>query len=251
MTEKRKEQITLLLKSIETGEVEHTAVVNEEKYIQHNPQTKEGGVGLAELFKELSKTNPRVNMVRIFSDGDYVFGHTEYDFSSRRIGFEVFRFEGDQAVEHWDNIQSRMGSNPAGRSMVYGETAVCDLNLTEENRQTVRAFVEQVLRQGAQDLVGDYVQVSTYQEHSPERGDDIGQWLSLLSGDMPQMRYDKLHRILAEGNFVLTVCEGERAGQHSSFYDLYRLEKGLIVEHWDTVEKVPPPDSWQNQNGKF
>ncbi|MFT7519795.1 MAG: hypothetical protein ACI9MC_001939 [Kiritimatiellia bacterium] len=27
-----------------------------------------------------------------------MFGHTEYDFCTRRIGFEVFRFEGEHAV---------------------------------------------------------------------------------------------------------------------------------------------------------
>ena len=105
MTSKRKDQICTLLKGIETGDEASVAVVSAEKYIQHNPQTHEGGEGLAALFKRLSRSSPRVNIVRIFSDGDYVFGHTEYDFSSSRIGFEVFRFEGDLAVEHWDNIQ--------------------------------------------------------------------------------------------------------------------------------------------------
>ena len=38
-------------------------------------------------------------------DGDFVFAHTEYDFATSRVGFEVFRFEDDLAVEHWDNIQ--------------------------------------------------------------------------------------------------------------------------------------------------
>jgi predicted SnoaL-like aldol condensation-catalyzing enzyme len=75
------------------------AVVHPDKYIQHNPQTHEGGVGLAELFSQLSKSSPRVNIVRVFSDGDYVFAHTEYDFSNSNIGFEAFRFEGDQTVE--------------------------------------------------------------------------------------------------------------------------------------------------------
>ncbi|MFT4975744.1 MAG: putative SnoaL-like aldol condensation-catalyzing enzyme [Myxococcota bacterium] len=60
---------------------------------------------MAALFARLSKTSPRVNIVRAFADGDFVFGHTEYDFATRRIGFEVFRFEGDMTVEHWDNIQ--------------------------------------------------------------------------------------------------------------------------------------------------
>jgi predicted SnoaL-like aldol condensation-catalyzing enzyme len=79
MTDQRKQLIRALLKGIETGDEAATAVVNLDKYIQHNPQTQEGGEGLAALFKRLSKTSPKVNIVRIFSDGDFVFGHTEYD----------------------------------------------------------------------------------------------------------------------------------------------------------------------------
>jgi predicted SnoaL-like aldol condensation-catalyzing enzyme len=47
------------------------SVVNQEKYIQHNPQTHEGSEGLAALFKRLSKTSPRVNIVRVFADGKF------------------------------------------------------------------------------------------------------------------------------------------------------------------------------------
>ena len=86
MTTLRKRQILNLLKAIETGDEESVRVVDHEKYIQHNPQTQEGGEGLAALFKRLSKTSPRVNIVRIFSDQDYVFAHTEYDFRSHRVG---------------------------------------------------------------------------------------------------------------------------------------------------------------------
>ena len=118
----RKNQIRKLLKGIETADPAAAAVVNESKYIQHNPQTQEGSEGLTALFARLSKTNPRVNIVRAFADGDFVFALTEYDFASRRIGFEVFRFDGDLAVEHWDNIQPRRGPNPSGRTMVDGPT---------------------------------------------------------------------------------------------------------------------------------
>ena len=83
MTLNRKDRIRALLKGIETGDPAAVAVVSPDKYIQHNPQTHEGGEGLAALFKRLSKTNPRVNIVRAFADGDYVFAHTEYDFASR------------------------------------------------------------------------------------------------------------------------------------------------------------------------
>ena len=85
-------------------------MVNEDKYIQHNPLTRAGSVGLAELFKRLSQTSPRVDIVRIFEDGDYVFAHTEYDFQSLEIGSKSW-FEDGFAVEHWDNLQQSRGPN--------------------------------------------------------------------------------------------------------------------------------------------
>ncbi len=50
MTANHKDQICALLKGIETGDPASVAVVNEAKYIQHNPQTHEGSEGLAVLF---------------------------------------------------------------------------------------------------------------------------------------------------------------------------------------------------------
>lgn len=253
MTDKRKAQIRTLLKGIETGDPASVAVVNEAKYIQHNPQTHEGSDGLAALFARLSKTNPRVNIVRIFSDGDFVFGHTEYDFATRRIGFEVFRFEGDQAVEHWDNIQSRLGPNLAGHSMVDGPVVAIDLDQTEANRTLVRSFTEEVLIGRGLDRFDDFV-ADGLVDHSPGLAGDrdaVHEALAAEDGGDPVIRYDRLHRILAEGCFVLTVSEGTKAGVHTSFYDLFRVAGGKIVEHWDTVEKVPPKSEWKNDNGKF
>jgi predicted SnoaL-like aldol condensation-catalyzing enzyme len=45
------------------------------------------------VFKRLAETSPRVEIVRMFEDGDYVFGHVEYDFAEVVTGFEVFRFD--------------------------------------------------------------------------------------------------------------------------------------------------------------
>mgnify|MGYP000445083235 CR=1 FL=1 len=255
MTSKRKEKICALLKGIETGDEASVAVVNPDKYIQHNPEIQEGGEGLAALFKRLSKSSPRVNIVRIFSDGDFVFGHTEYDFSSSRIGFEVFRFEGDQAVEHWDNIQSRGGPNPSGHSMVDGEFKVSDLEKTESNRELVREFVGDVLIGGEMQKLPHFVDAQSYIEHNSRLTDGLSSLHQALviqpAGEGISIQYDKLHRLLADGNFVLSACEGFRAGIHTSFYDLYRVASGKIVEHWDTIYAIPPRSDWKNENGKF
>jgi len=55
--------------------------------------------------------------------------------------------------------------------------------------------------------------------------------------------------MVAEGNFVLAVSEGRFAGVHSAFYDLFRVEAGKIVEHWDVISQIPP--EMAHSNGKF
>jgi len=72
-----------------------------------------------------------------------------------------------------------------------------------------------------------------------------------MQGKHRNIDYKRVHRVLAEGSFVLCVSEGERSGVHSAFYDLFRIANGKIVEHWDTTEKVAPRSEWRNDNGKF
>lgn len=253
-SDQRKLMIRRLLKGIETGDPAAVAVVDEDKYIQHNPQTHEGSEGLASLFARLAKSSPRVNIVRIFADGDFVFGHTEYDFSTRRIGFEVFRFEGDKAVEHWDNIQPRRGPNPSGHTMVDGPIESSDLGKTEPNRGLVRRFVDEVLIGRAFDRLPTFVGGERFIQHDPELRDGATAWrtaLEAVSEDQLAVEYRRVHRVLAEGSFVLAVSEGARDGVHTALYDLFRVADGTLVERWNTVETVAPKSEWNNDNGKF
>ena len=251
MATDNKERIRRLLKGIETWDPAAVEVVNEAKYIQHNPQTREGNVGLAELFKRLAKTSPRVEIVRVFQDADFVFAHTHYDFNVVEIGFEVFRFEDGQAVEHWDNLQSKPDAlNPSGHSMIDGETEINDLDRTGGNRELIRSFIERVMIERRFDCLDQFV-AADYTEHNPGLSDGLPALHAALSDPGSRRDYQKLHRLLAEGNFVLSVCEGTSADAHSSFYDLFRLAEGRIVEHWDTTEEVPQKSEWKNNNGKF
>ena len=249
-----KNQILTLLKGIETGDPSSVEVINPEKYIQHNPQTYEGREGLAALFKRLSLTSPRVNIVRIFEDGDYIFAHTEYDFSQSNIGFEVFRFENDMAVEHWDNIQLRQGPNGSNHSMVSGPTEVSDLESTEENRQIVRSFVDDILINTRFSKLETYMGKEQFTQHNPFMLDGTTAIIDALkdgSDKEIKLNYEKNYRVLAEGNFVLSVCEGYFNEVHSAIYDLFRIDKGKLIEHWDTIEMIPPLSEWKNDNGKF
>lgn len=249
----KKDLIQKLLKGIETGDATAAAVVNEAKYIQHNPQTHEGSEGLAALFARLAKTNPSVSFIRVFEDGDFAFAHNQYDFSGPRVAFEVFRFEDGQAVEHWDNIQPKLGPNPSGRGMLDGVVTTTDFDKTEVNRDLVQRFSESVLVERKLDLIDQYLDAELMQ-HNPEIADGAAMFREAFTIPMngnPRIQYDKVHRLLADGNFVLCISEGTKEGAHSSFYDLYRLAEGKIVEHWDTIETIAPRSEWKNSNGKF
>ena len=45
------------------------------------------------------------------------------------------------------------------------------------------------------------------------------------------------------------MSEGKFGDQPTSFYDLFRVTDGKIVEHWDTIETIPPRSEWNI--GKF
>lgn len=73
--------------------------------IQHDPQTQGGektpSLSLTDLIKQISKSNPGVNLVRAFVEIDDVASvRIEFDFSIRRIGFEEFRFGSNIAIEY-------------------------------------------------------------------------------------------------------------------------------------------------------
>lgn len=252
--ESKRELLQKLLKGIETGDPEAAAVVNEDKYIQHNPRTAEGSPGLAELFARLAKTNPRVTFVRVFEDGEFAFAHNEYDFNGVEVAFEVFRFEDGKAVEHWDNIQMKQPPNPSGRGMLDGETIVTDLDRTEANRSLVAAFAQKVLVERQLDLLAPHVADDLLQ-HDPEIPDGIASMRSSLEAvrpdGAPRIAYMHVHRVLAEGNFVLCMSEGRKNGLNSGMYDLFRIADDKIVEHWNTISPIAPRSEWKNENGKF
>ena len=58
-----------------------------------------------------------------------------------------------------------------------------------------------------------------------------------------------MHRILGEGNFVLMMAEGTFGTTPTAYYDLFRLEDGMIVEHWDVIAEIPA--EMAHDNGKF
>lgn len=251
----QKAQVVALLKSIETGDGAPVASINAGQYIQHNLAVGEGLAGFGAVLQALPKGSAKVNTVRVFQDGPYVFAHTDYNFFGPKIGFDIFRFEDGKIVEHWDNLQETpTANNPSGRSMTDGATTVVDLDQTDANKAVVSAFVDDILVNGRMEKLAGYFNGDHYIQHNPQVADQVsglGTALQAMAKAGVTMKYTKNHKILGEGNFVLSVSEGEFAGKHVAFYDLFRVEAGKIAEHWDTIEAIPAKADWKNSNGKF
>ncbi len=255
MNASRKQQVVDLLKSIETGDAAPVAAINPDKYIQHNLAVGDGLAGFGAVLAQLPKGSARVNTVRVFADGDYVFTHTEYDFFGPKIGFDIFRFENGKIVEHWDNLQPTPGqANPSGRTMTDGPGVATDLDRTEANKERVRGFVDDILVNGRMDRLAGYFDGDRYLQHNPQIADGLSGLsaaLQALASQGVAIRYERIHRVLGEGDFVLVASEGQFGGKPTAFYDLFRVENGKIAEHWDTIETIPPRTEWRNANGKF
>lgn len=254
METSNREKVIALLKSIETGASEPVGYINPNKYIQHNLAVADGLAGFGALLSQLPPNSAKVNTVRAFQDGDFVFTHSDYHFFGPKIGFDIFRFEDGKIVEHWDNLQETAKPNPSGHTMIDGNVTIKDLDKTATNKTLVRQFVNDILVNGKMEKLTAYFDGDNYIQHNPLIPDQLsglGKALGEWARQGITMKYDTIHKVLGEGNFVLVVSEGHLAGKLNSFYDLFRVENGKIAEHWDTIEEIPAKENWKNSNGKF
>ncbi|MFT5819904.1 MAG: putative SnoaL-like aldol condensation-catalyzing enzyme [Crocinitomix sp.] len=249
-----KEKAAALLISLQTGDQATIAYINPTKYKQHNLGVADGLEGFGAVLQNAPEGGFKANVVRSFQDGDYTFSHTIYDFFGPKIGFDIFKFENGQIVEHWDNLSPVAAVNSSNHSQTDGETIIKDLDKTTANKVLVKDFVNTVLVKGEYDKMANFFDGDNYIQHNSMIGDGLsglGKALEEMGKNGITMVYETNHIVLGEGNFVLSVSEGQFGGAHTSFYDLFRVENNKIAEHWDVMETIAPKAEWKNNNGKF
>ncbi|MGD1887026.1 MAG: nuclear transport factor 2 family protein [Cohaesibacteraceae bacterium] len=240
-------------------DVEAARAVLAPDYIQHNPSIPTGADGLLGLIPFAEQQGLAVTTHRIITDGDLVVAHNTFENADAfgaptLVSFDVFRVEDGLLAEHWDNLQAPLETTASGRSMVDGPTQVTDRDLTEVNRGVVQGFVDEVFLQGRLDRASEYIisEPGAYLQHNPlvpDGLDSLVSGLTQLAEAGQGFTFSQVHMIAAEGNFVFTMTEGARGGTPTAFFDLWRVENGLIVEHWDTIETIPA--DMAHDNGKF
>ena len=90
------------------------------EYIQHNPFIPAKRTGLRGFVEALPR-NRRYEHGRVFADGDFIIVHGRYigGDSTTLVAVDIFRFENDKVVEHWDVLQDEvpMAQTVAGNAM--------------------------------------------------------------------------------------------------------------------------------------
>jgi predicted SnoaL-like aldol condensation-catalyzing enzyme len=228
-----------------------------EVLVQHDPGLVDGQFGLRAFATEIAKSpKSDVTIYRTLVDGDVVMLHSRCEgrpgFAGPVIAFDLFRFASGKIVEHWGGQELETPPNPSGHTQVDGPTAVVDRERTEQNRALVRAFKQVVTVELRFDRVGEFIEGDNYTQHASKVGDGTARMRARVAdvskpGASPVLAP---RRYIAEGNFVLAIVDA-RTEPPTANYDLFRVQDGKIVEHWDVLSRIPPRAQWKNSNGPF
>lgn len=259
MTQKLENAKALYMEGIRDGKArEAVTEYTGDRYTQHSTGVRDGIEGFMEFFGPFLEKNPDrdIRVVRSIEDGDFVWVQVSQSLNggtSKWITMDMFDTdENDKIVEHWDVIAAWVDETVSGHSQVDGPTEISDLDKTESNRTLIQGFVDEILIGGGQNYT-DYISAETYIQHNPDVGDGLagfGTWVGDLAADGKSLVYKYCYKILAQGNFVVSYCLMQLGEDDYAVFDVFRIEDGLIVEHWDTMEELPRGAALVNQ-GKF
>ena len=123
----------------------------------------------------------------------------------------------------------------------------------EANKKIIREWHELAIDQRKpEEAVAKYIGPH-YRQHNPGATDGPESFIAIVKGltkTFPELRMEP-KRIIAEGDYVvlhshLILKPGDRG---MAVVDIFRLENGKIVEHWDVVQEVPETSA--NNNTMF
>ncbi|REC95587.1 nuclear transport factor 2 family protein [Kushneria indalinina] len=128
----------------------------------------------------------------------------------------------------------------------------CDVDQEESNRELVVDFYNQFFNEhetekSGEVLAGDYIQ------HNPEVPDGKAPFVDYFSGyfkENPDYK-SEIMRSAADGDLVWLHVHSTNGDedQGEAVVDIFRVDDGKIVEHWDVIQSVPEESA--NDNTMF
>jgi predicted SnoaL-like aldol condensation-catalyzing enzyme len=116
-----------------------------------------------------------------------------------------------------------------------------DLKMNNSNKQLILDVYSKVFGQGNLSFA-DFVVAEDYIQHNPmvKTGKaGVMEFLTMLK-QMPKPENPKkpFMRLICDSNFIAVHSQVEFMGKDNAVVDLYRIENGLLAEHWDAVQEI-------------
>ncbi len=256
MSKKLENARNLYLKGIKEGNIDVVDDYTGDRYTQHSTGVADGAEGFKEFFRGfIERSNKRdIQLIRTLEDGQYVFVQAYQDIddgAAKWITTDLFDTDqNDKILEHWDVISAyrEPSENVGARDMILGDFEIKDEDKTEENKALVRNFLVDVFQNGNHDNLEKYISSEQYIQHNPDLEDGADALKDFLASS--DFTYDFVFKVIGQGNYVVSYSKAISKGQELAVFDIYRIENGKIVEHWDNMEPIPPRSQWAN-TGKF
>ncbi len=257
MSNKLANATTLYLEGIRDGNARQAIEkYSGDRYTQHSTGVRDGVEGFVEFFEAFLERNPEreIRVIRGWEDERYVFVHVFQSLNGGESQWVTADFfdtdENDKIIEHWDVIAPYSASTPSGHTSIDGPSDITDLDKTEENKALVRAMIEYLLMPGGDLAKIDRYIAADYVQHNAEVADGLEPFKAVLTESDRSLWYHEIVLLVGQGNFVATLCRATWQHAESAQGDIFRIEPGLTLDHWDNVEPVPPPEENVN-SGKF
>jgi predicted SnoaL-like aldol condensation-catalyzing enzyme len=122
-----------------------------------------------------------------------------------------------------------------------------------ENKRIVKAYYEQAFNDGDPEGATERYVGDRYVQHNPQAADGTEAFIGFVRwyrGQFPQLHVD-IKRMIAEDDLVVTHSHITTSpdDRGTAVVDIFRVENGKVVEHWDVVQ--PIPEEAANSNTMF
>jgi len=122
----------------------------------------------------------------------------------------------------------------------------------EINKKNVVEFYDKAINQKDFEAAAKYLG-PRYTQHNPAAADGpegLKAFLGFLREKFPNAR-SEIKRVFADGDYVILHVHAVRepATRGAAIVDIFKLENGKIVEHWDVRQEIP--EKAANSNGMF
>lgn len=217
------------------------------RYLEHDPNVADGIEGVRRYVAGL-EPDARIEIVRIFEDGDFVVTQADGHVRGDGTFFDVFRFDESAIVEHWGFAAPSGPPNKSSHTQVDGPVEAGQPEDTAASKAFVREYYEAFHLQVRHDLADRYFAGSPMIRHEPGVADGVDAFLSDLAVATRDRTIDEIKLLAGSGDLVFLAALGTHADEPCAYIDLYRVDRVSIAEHWGFFQPVPPAEQRKNTN---